>query len=208
MTLARALGVAAAVLLLGPGTAVAASTSTATSTSLATSTATPTPTPSPTQVAVGSRVDPGQAVTLPVEDFTGPVEDLVFAQGSADGAVTDTGDRSFRLNSDVLFAFDKAKLTARAKREITRIAGVLKDGQQKPVTRVSVTGFTDEVGGTDYNRGLSRRRAEAVRKQLAPLLGDGVTVTSAGRGEDDPVATNKTAGGRKLNRRVEIRAGQ
>lgn len=202
MNLPQRAGVASAALLtlsLGllvlPGTAVAASTSTST----------PTPTPSPTQVAVGSRVDPGQAVTLPVEDFTGPVEDLVFAQGSADGAVTDLGERSFRLNSDVLFAFDKAKLTPRAKKEIARIAGLLTENRDQPVTRVSVTGFTDEVGDDDYNQGLSRRRAEAVRKQLAPLLDD-VAVTSAGRGEDRPVATNKTAAGRKLNRRVEIRA--
>jgi outer membrane protein OmpA-like peptidoglycan-associated protein len=166
-------------------------------------------TPAPTATAAapsaavwGSSADAGTAVTFPVEDVTGVVEDLVFASASTDGAVTDTGDRDFRLNSDVLFAFDKAVLNARAKREIARIATVL--GTGKKVTRVMVTGYTDDVGSDAYNVKLSQRRAAAVKAALGPQLG-GVSITAAGRGEADPVARNDSDRHRSLNRRVEIR---
>lgn len=65
----------------------------------------------PAQV-VPLQADVSEAVTLPVEDVAGAVEDLVFAEASADGAVTDRDRRSFTLASDVLFSFGKASLTA------------------------------------------------------------------------------------------------
>jgi outer membrane protein OmpA-like peptidoglycan-associated protein len=163
------------------------------------------PGPAPATV-VGSRVDPAGAATLPVEDLTAPVEDLVFATGSADGAVVDRGDRDFTLNSDVLFAFDQAVLTPRARRELARIAGVLKSSAAPAPTAVSITGYTDDVGSDAYNLALSRRRAEAVRKELQAALDAGVRVQAAGRGESAPVATNKSPRGRALHRRVEIRS--
>lgn len=167
--------------------------------------ATPTPTPTPTGpvAVVAPGADPGGAATFPVEDFAAPAaEGYSFSSASADGAVTDTGDRSFRLSADVLFAFDRSALNARARREIARIAGVLK--KQPDVARVLVTGYTDDAGSDSYNLGLSRRRAQAVRRALAAALG-GVPVEAAGRGESGPIAENTSAAGRKLNRRVEIR---
>lgn len=145
--------------------------------------------------------------TFPVQDLRIPVQQLIFPSASLDGAVTDSGDRDFRLNSDVLFAFDKADLTARARREIVRIAGLLSEGKSgKPVTKVTVTGYTDNKGSDSYNLALSDRRAQAVQAALTQALGGaGVTVTASGRGELDPIATNKTEHGQALNRRVEIR---
>jgi len=178
-----------------------------------------TPVPSPSLV-MGTPVDPNDAVTLPVEDVVGRSEALVFAEASVDGAVTDRGGREFTLASDVLFAFDKATLTSRARTEIARIAGVLKasSGQgseagsetgSEPaagkVTTVTISGYTDDVGSDQYNLGLSRRRAAAVRGALATALGSTIAVTAVGRGENDPVATNSTERGRQANRRVEIR---
>ena len=161
----------------------------------------------PAGAAAPSQVDPRDAVEFPVEDVAGPVEALDFAEASADGAVTDRGGREFILAADVLFAFDKASLTTRARAEITRIAGVLQSSsnQASKITTVTITGYTDNVGGDGYNLRLSRRRAEAVRTELANALGSAVAVTAAGRGEQDPVAGNDTARGRKANRRVEIR---
>lgn len=174
------------------------------------------PAPSPT-LSVGSAIDPSTAVELPVEDVVGTIEPLVFAKSSVDGAVTDRGGREFILASDVLFAFNKARLTSRARTEIARIAGVLKsssdlagndqvDGGGAEVTSVTITGYTDDVGSDGYNLGLSRRRAAAVRGELVKALGSRVAVSAVGRGEQDPVATNDTNRGRAANRRVEIRA--
>jgi len=167
------------------------------------------PSPIPTLV-MGSPVDPNEAVVLPVEDVVGKTEKLIFAEASADGAVTDRGGREFTLASDVLFAFNKAALTSRARQEIARIAGVLKSSDQggaagAQVTSVTITGYTDDVGSDSYNLGLSSRRAAAVRGELVKALGSRVAVTAVGRGEANPVATNDSKRGRQANRRVEIR---
>jgi OmpA-OmpF porin, OOP family len=67
---------------------------------------------------------------------------------------------------------------------------------------VTVEGFTDSRGRTAYNVRLSQQRAEAVRRTLAA---SGLAASAVGRGEAAPVASNATAHGRSLNRRVEIR---
>lgn len=112
------------------------------------------------------------------------------------------------LAADVLFAFDKATLTAKARSRIGAAASILR---KKGVHgKVQVNGYTDAKGSKAYNKGLSRRRAAAVRKVLAPKLkGTGIRLVPHGYGEADPVAPNVVDGhdnpkGRKLNRRVEI----
>jgi outer membrane protein OmpA-like peptidoglycan-associated protein len=122
--------------------------------------------------------------------------------------VTESGD-VVSLNADVLFAFDKATLSGRAKQLIGRAAGLVAD-RADPGKPVLVTGYTDAKGGDSYNVDLSRRRAQAVRSALAgesPVKG--LTLRAAGRGSQDPVAPNQVGGkdnpqGRALNRRVEI----
>lgn len=71
---------------------------------------------------------------------------------------------------------------------------------------VSIVGFADTSGNTNYNRGLSERRANAVigylvTKHNLPLQR---LIQPFGFGESKPVAENTTAAGRAKNRRVEI----
>jgi outer membrane protein OmpA-like peptidoglycan-associated protein len=71
-------------------------------------------------------------------------------------------------------------------------------------TVIVVAGHTDSVGSDSYNQQLSERRAESVtaflvNKKITPARFDTV-----GFGERNPLATNNTAEGRSLNRRVEI----
>ena len=69
---------------------------------------------------------------------------------------------------------------------------------------ILVEGHTDNVGGAAYNKELSGRRADSVRRYL---VGKGVAngrLRSAGYGYDRPVASNETALGRARNRRVEF----
>jgi outer membrane protein OmpA-like peptidoglycan-associated protein len=159
--------------------------------------------PAPGGVIVGSGPDPSAATSFAVQDLVFTVQDLVFTQASLDGAVTDIGSKDFDLSADVLFAFDKADLTPRATKELTRIAGVYRE--QDDVRLITVTGYTDAQGSDAYNRTLSRSRATAVQKQLTRLLGSRVTVRAVGKGEADPVADNGTKAGQAKNRRVEIR---
>ena len=115
------------------------------------------------------------------------------------------GKTAITINSDVLFAFDRATLTAAAEKTLDGLTAKL--GAATGAIRVD--GYTDSKGAGAYNRKLSERRAAAVRAYLAAKLG-GKTIRAAGHGEADPVAPNTTNGkddpdGRAKNRRVTIR---
>lgn len=71
--------------------------------------------------------------------------------------------------------------------------------------RVTVVGYTCDLGPQGYNRRLSRRRAEAVARTLKSHfpLGES-TVITLGRGEEGPLLPNRDEEARVLNRRVEV----
>ncbi|MDD2051647.1 OmpA family protein [Pseudomonas putida] len=104
---------------------------------------------------------------------------------------------------DVHFEFDSAKLTAADKTKLDMIATRLK--QENASAQLRVTGHTDSVGSDAYNLKLSEKRAHSV---VEYLIQSGVPrssfVSVSGAGESHPVADNKTADGRALNRRTEI----
>jgi outer membrane protein OmpA-like peptidoglycan-associated protein len=102
---------------------------------------------------------------------------------------------------DVLFDTDRSELKSGAGRNLDSIADFLRS---HPERQVLVEGFTDSVGTDEYNRSLSDRRAAAVREALIGRGIEGSRITSHGYGEQFPVGTNEDAGGRQLNRRVEV----
>lgn len=71
-------------------------------------------------------------------------------------------------------------------------------------TVVNVDGFTDSTGSFEYNQNLSERRAASVSQYLASGGVNHLRLQSRGYGERYPVASNDTASGRALNRRVEV----
>jgi outer membrane protein OmpA-like peptidoglycan-associated protein len=105
---------------------------------------------------------------------------------------------------DVHFQFDSAKLTPADKDVLSTIATRLK--QESSTAQLTVTGHTDSVGSDAYNQKLSDRRAHSV---VEYLISQGVPrssfVSVTGAGESQPVADNKTADGRSMNRRTEIK---
>jgi outer membrane protein OmpA-like peptidoglycan-associated protein len=101
----------------------------------------------------------------------------------------------------VLFATASDKLTPAAKAEIKKVAALLKSPAYQG-RHILISGFTDNKGKDASNQRLSYHRAVAVVKQL---IKDGVPaseLTAQGFGKESPVATNATAEGRALNRRV------
>jgi outer membrane protein OmpA-like peptidoglycan-associated protein len=115
-----------------------------------------------------------------------------------------------RLNDDLLrvsvsseasFDFDKAGLKPEFKPTLNQVAAVLRDD---PNLRIQVIGHTDSVGSETYNQQLSERRAKATADYLISQGVSSSQVTTEGRGESDPRASNSTAEGRAQNRRVEI----
>ena len=73
-----------------------------------------------------------------------------------------------------------------------------------PELKVVISGYTDSVGSSSYNQWLSERRAESVATYLLYQGIQDDRVSFSGYGELAPVATNNTAEGRALNRRVVI----
>lgn len=146
-----------------------------------------------------SPVDPSTAVTFPVVPFDAVTLPIEFPQASFDGSVTEDGTM-ITLKTDVFFAYNKATLNARAATALDRAAARL---TELSATKVRVSGYTDNKGSVAYNKGLSKRRADAVLAALKQRI-SGLTGTIRAYGERYPVATNKTAKGRALNRRVTI----
>jgi len=105
---------------------------------------------------------------------------------------------------DVHFEFNKSTLTAADKEVLSGVASRLK--QESSTAQLRVTGHTDSVGSNAYNQRLSEKRANSV---VQYLVESGVPrasfVSVAGAGESQPVADNKTADGRAMNRRTEIK---
>ena len=102
---------------------------------------------------------------------------------------------------DVLFGTNKAQLKSGGTRSLQKLAGFLK---QYPQRKAQVEGYTDSTGGADYNQELSDRRANAVRTSLVDMGISNDRITTRGYGKESPVASNDTAAGRQMNRRVEI----
>lgn len=102
---------------------------------------------------------------------------------------------------DVLFDFDKDELKSGSERNLQKIADFL---QEYPERKALIEGFTDSAGSDSYNQALSERRAEAVRTFLISKGVSASRIAARGYGESNPVASNKTAETRQLNRRVEI----
>jgi outer membrane protein OmpA-like peptidoglycan-associated protein len=111
-------------------------------------------------------------------------------------------DVTVTLASDILFASDQHVLSRRARDVVDRAAASIRE--QADDGDVHVDGHTDDVDTGPYNQALSERRAASVADRLRARLGEGFTVTEAGRGEDEPVAEGTSPEARAANRRVEI----
>ncbi|HXC39227.1 MAG TPA: OmpA family protein [Burkholderiales bacterium] len=105
------------------------------------------------------------------------------------------------LSADVLFDFDKSVVKPEGKAKLDDLVSKLKAVNLEVIIAI---GHTDSIGSKAYNQKLSVRRAEAVK---AYLISKGIAanrIYTEGKGETQPVASNKTKDGRSKNRRVEV----
>ncbi|EPE1852796.1 OmpA family protein [Cronobacter dublinensis] len=112
------------------------------------------------------------------------------------------GPKTLRLDSMSLFDTGKWALKpGSVKLLVNSLVGI----KAKPGWLIVVAGHTDSTGEEQSNQVLSLKRAESVRDWMRDT-GDVPESCFAvqGYGESRPVATNDTAEGRALNRRVEI----
>jgi OmpA-OmpF porin, OOP family len=110
------------------------------------------------------------------------------------------------VSAEVLFDFDKSVIKDQGKTELAKLSNVIKS-QGMSVGDIDVVGHTDSVGTDTYNQALSVRRAEAVKAFLTTSGISSGIIDVIGMGKRDPVATNETAAGRAMNRRVDVLVG-
>jgi len=103
--------------------------------------------------------------------------------------------------SDVLFEFGKYALKPEAREKLAKVSGIL---LSFPELTLEVDGYTDNVGGDEFNQKLSGERADAVRDYLTSQGVSPNSIVTKGFGKDNPVASNDTSEGRQENRRVEL----
>jgi len=103
--------------------------------------------------------------------------------------------------ADVLFDFDKAVLKPEGRSKLDDLASKVGGVNLEVVIAI---GHTDSIGNDVYNQRLSVRRAESVKAYLVSKGIEPNRVYTEGKGEKQPIASNKTKDGRQKNRRVEI----
>jgi len=107
-----------------------------------------------------------------------------------------------KMTLRVNFDFDQATICSSDKSKLDKVVDFVK---KYPGAKIKLDGHTDSIGTEAYNRKLSQKRAEVVKKYLMKEAGvDPSKISTVGRGESNPVADNKTKEGRFQNRRTEI----
>jgi outer membrane protein OmpA-like peptidoglycan-associated protein len=105
------------------------------------------------------------------------------------------------FDSGLLFDFDSDAIRADAGRNLVELARSL---NKYPDSQLLIVGHTDSKGDDAYNQGLSYRRSNSAASYLQNQGVARTRVSTNGRGENEPVASNDTDAGRQLNRRVEV----
>jgi outer membrane protein OmpA-like peptidoglycan-associated protein len=148
-----------------------------------------------------AKLDRGIQDTAQAEPEKAELRSQLLTQFNAILQTRDTARGLIVNMSDVLFDTDQYSLLPVAREKLAKVAGIVSG---HPGLRLDVEGYTDSVGGDEYNQRLSEQRGSSVRDYLilqGMLTG---SVTTKGFGKAGPVASNDTAQGRQQNRRVEL----
>jgi len=161
------------------------------------------------EVAKGADANATKALNE-INDTNGKVTDLNGKLATTNGqigqinaALGNIDDYKAGAATTVYFKTNSAKLSAEATATLDTFVSTSLAGGKRFF--VAIMGYTDHVGGTDYNLALSRRRAESVQTYL--VGGHNIPpfrVQIVGFGKDNPADTGKGKDARAKNRRVEL----
>lgn len=157
----------------------------------------------PTPVAATSAPAPGPAATDSSPDPKALLQQLSVALGALPARVAGTDDGRIHITvpSDLSFALNQADVGPDFDPVLDALADSLR---QHPGAMVHIVGHTDSSGRAASNLALSLRRAESTRDALIARQVGAERLSVAGMGQDEPIADNRSAQGRAMNRRVEI----
>ncbi len=108
------------------------------------------------------------------------------------------------ISQDLLLTFKvrSYKILPESYEKVVKFANFLK---ANPGYNAQIIGHTDSVGKAEVNMTLSQNRAKSALDALVAEGIDSARLTSKGRGELDPIMTNRTKEGRSANRRIEVK---
>jgi outer membrane protein OmpA-like peptidoglycan-associated protein len=129
---------------------------------------------------------------LTPQDETSQIEENLSSEGRV------------RLRN-ILFDTGSAKIQAESTPTLQAVRRVM---EKRREARFIIEGHTDSEGSAESNRTLSHERAAAVKRWLTEHGIESDRLETTGYGETRPLASNGTAAGRRLNRRVEIAVGE
>lgn len=113
----------------------------------------------------------------------------------------------YTLGENIMFPTDQNTVYGNADSKLKQIADAI--NKRFPGADIGVFGNTDSTGSTGHNKVLGAQRASAVRSWLIANGGiDSSKISVHSFGENEPIASNADAAGRKQNRNVEIVAFQ
>ncbi len=140
-----------------------------------------------------------------VEELTPVVQQALSTEIAAGMATLDRAKEQavkVHLEGEWCFGVDGASLSPVANAALRRLGRALAG---VPGTSVTVTCHTDGIGSLAENQQLSSLRADAV---AAVLRAQGLAgVRAEAKGSTEPLATNATEAGRRVNNRIELHIG-
>ncbi|KUJ72605.1 flagellar motor protein MotB [Thiomicrospira sp. WB1] len=147
---------------------------------------------------------------VPIEELKPPVSpeeisDSMSGMNPKDIDIEETDEYTkITLHSDSFFESGRANITDKTREELEKLGETLA-GRGQPIT---VTGYTDSLPISNLqfpsNWELSAARAATIARTFIYMGVNKDLVTIVGKGDNDPVASNESAYGRSLNRRVVI----
>lgn len=135
---------------------------------------------------------------------TGLADDMLVEIGVRKAKPDAMFDKA-RVISNIKFSNLSDTLYASSYTELNKLAKVL---NMKPSMKVKIISHTSTLAGSEYNKNLSIRRAEAVKNYLAPKIKNPERIVIEGMGDSHPLVLNDTESGRAKNSRVEIAFGK
>ena len=159
------------------------------------------PAPAPTPAPAAAPAPPPAPAPAAAAPAPTPAPVVAVAPAAAPEAPPKPMVEKVSLKGDTLFDFDKSIVRPEGRVVLDRLADQAKALELEVIIAV---GHTDWTGTDNYNQGLSERRANAVKAYLITKGIPESRIYTEGKGEAQPVASNKTREGRAQNRRVEV----
>lgn len=155
--------------------------------------------------AIGAAVGTGAGVLIgrKMDKQQKELEEQLAQQAKVEQTTDQNGLQAIKVTFDggILFPTGKYNLNPQAQADLTKFAVNLINN---PDTDVQIFGYTDNTGSLQVNTTLSNQRANSVRNYLINCGVFADRLTAKGIPMADYIASNDTAEGRALNRRVEI----